>query len=167
MSQDLQNHSIGIAMNKKCGQPSQNFRHFFCDLRGKPMPIEFIKGLKANQAPNYQDANMVVSPEQSHQPLTKVKTHTGCRKFLAVVRRSIFMSAGQEIGTQSRTGFGLGRQGQVQYFNSFFESVQPEKRRWLNRIKSARNQGNGIFDFTFTENCDFTRFEIQFVACLL
>jgi len=75
------------------------------------MPIEFIIGLKANQAPNYQDANMVVSPEQSHQPLTKVKTHAGFRNFQAVVSRFIFVSAGQEIGTQSRPCFGLGRYG--------------------------------------------------------
>ena len=109
MSQDLKNHSIGIAMNKKCGQSLQNFRHFFCDLRGKPMPIEFIIGLKANQAPNYQNANIVVSPGQSHQPLTKVKTHAGFRNIQAVVRRSIFVSAGQEIGTQSRPCFGLDR----------------------------------------------------------
>ena len=111
MSQDLQNHSIRIAMNQKCGKHWQNFRHFFCDLRGKPMPIEFIIGLKANQAPNYQDANMVVSPGQSHQPLTKVKTHAGFRKFQAALRRSVFVSAGQEIGTQSRPCFGLGRYG--------------------------------------------------------
>ena len=109
MSQDLQNHSIGIALNKKSGKPGQNFRHFFCDLRGKPMPIELIKGLKANQAPNYQDANMVVSPEQSHQPLTKVKTHAGFRKFRWSLRRSNSLPYGQEIDTQSRPCFGLGR----------------------------------------------------------
>ena len=97
MSQDLQNHSIGIALNKKSGKCGQNFRHFLCDLRGKPMPIEFIKGLKANQAPNYRDASMVVSPEQSHQPLTKVKTHAGFRKFQAVVRRPGSLSAGSEM----------------------------------------------------------------------
>ena len=113
MSQDLQNHSKGIAMIKKCGRPGKDFRHFFCDLRGKPMPIEFIKGLKANQAPNYRDASMVVSPEQSHQPLTKVKTHAGFRKFQSALRRSIPKSFGQEIDTQSRPCFGLGRYGQV------------------------------------------------------
>ena len=109
MSQDLQNHSIGIALNKKSGKYGQNFRHFLCDLRGKPMPIEFIKGLKANQAPNYRDANMVVSPEQSHQPLTKVKTHAGFRMFQTELRRSIPRSFGQEIDTQSRPCFGLDR----------------------------------------------------------
>ena len=86
-----------------------DFPPFFCDLRGKPMPIEFIKGLKANQAPNYRDANMVVSPGQSHQPLTKVKTHAGFRNIQSAVRRSISLSAGQEIGTQSRPCFGLDR----------------------------------------------------------
>ena len=109
MSQDLQNHSIGIALNKKSGKYGQNFRHFLCDLRGKPMPIEFIKGLKANQAPNYRDASMVVSPEQSHQPLTKVKTHAGYRNSQSALRRSIPKSSGQEIDTQSRPCFGLGR----------------------------------------------------------
>ena len=86
-----------------------DFPPFFCDLRGKPMPIEFIKGLKANQAPNYRDANMVVSPGQSHQPLTKPKHHAGFRGFGWPLRRSIFTSAGQEINTQSRTGLSLDR----------------------------------------------------------
>ena len=47
----------------------------------------------------------------SNETLTKVKTHAGFGNFQAVVRRSIFMSAGQEIGTQSRPCFGLGRYG--------------------------------------------------------
>ena len=91
-----------------------DFPPFFCDLRRKPMPIEFIKGLKANQAPNYRDANMVVSPGQSHQPLTKVKTHAGYRNSQSALRRSIPKSSGQEIGTQSRPCFGLGRYAQAQ-----------------------------------------------------
>ena len=90
-----------------------DFPPFFCDVRGKPMPIEFIKGLKANQAPNYHKANMVVSHGQSHQPLTKVKTHAGYRNSQSALRRSIPKSSGQEIDTQSRPCFGLDRYGQV------------------------------------------------------
>jgi hypothetical protein len=99
--------SILLSLKKSCRLWEQIFRHFFCELKGKPMPI--MIGLKAKQLPNHRDADMVVSPGQSHQPLTKVKTHTGGRKFQTAVSRSVFMSAGQEIDTQSRTGLGLDR----------------------------------------------------------
>jgi len=110
MSQDLRNYSIGIALNKKCGKLRQNFRHFFCDLRGKPMPIEFIIGLKANQAPNYRNANMVVSPEHLHQPLTKVKTQPGDRELPIGIFTARFPCPADGNGTQSRPCFGLDRQ---------------------------------------------------------
>ena len=66
------------------------------------MPI--MIGLKAKQLPNHRDADMVVSPGQSHRPLTKPKPHAGFGGFGWSLRRSISLSAGQEIGTQSRTG---------------------------------------------------------------
>jgi len=94
--------SILLSLNKSCRLWEQIFRHFFCELKGKPMPI--MIGLKAKQLPNHRDADMVVSPGQSHRPLTKPKPHAGFGGFGWSLRRSISLSAGQEIGTQSRTG---------------------------------------------------------------
>ena len=71
------------------------------------MPINF--GLKANQPPNYLKGKMVSRIDICTISITKVKTHAGCRKFLAVVPRSNSLPLGQEIGTQSRPCFGLGR----------------------------------------------------------
>ena len=71
------------------------------------MPI--MIGLKAKQLPNHRDADMVVSPGQSHRPLTKPKPHAGFGGFGWSLRRSISLSAGQEKGTQSRTGLSSNR----------------------------------------------------------
>ena len=73
------------------------------------MPINF--GLKANQPPNYLKGKMVSRIDICTISITKVKTHAGGRKSQPALHRSIFMSAGQEIGTQSRPCFGLGRYG--------------------------------------------------------
>ena len=109
MSQNLRIQSKALLTEKVCRLRLQIFRHFFCDFKGKPMPINI--GLKAKQAPNHRDAEMDSRMKICTISITQAKTHAGGITFQPVVTRQNRLSAGQEINTQSRTILGIDRYG--------------------------------------------------------